>query len=149
MYEHILITTDGSELAQKGVEYGLGLAKQLGAKVTIVTVTDPVPIDGTATLTGYIPMPIDIDQYEAGRKEFADRILAAAKADADKAGVQATTLHIPDRFAAEAIVEAAPRIGAGLIVMASHGRRGLGRLLLGSQTQEVLTHSAVPVLVVR
>lgn len=149
MYERILITTDGSELAQKGVDHGLSLAKQLGAKVTIVTVTDPVPIDGAATLTGYIPVPVDIDQYEAGRKEFADRILAAAKADADRAGVEAATLHIPDRFAADAIVEAAPKIGAGLIVMASHGRRGLGRLLLGSQTLEVLTHSAVPVLVVR
>ncbi|BCH33917.1 universal stress protein [Mesorhizobium sp. L-8-10] len=149
MYERILITTDGSELAQKGLRHGLALAKRIGAKVTIVTVTDPVPIDGTATLTGHIPVPIDIDQYEAGRKEFADRILAAAKADADKAGVEAATLHIPGRFAADAIVEAAPRIGAGLIVMASHGRRGLGRLLLGSQTLEVLTHSTVPVLVVR
>lgn len=149
MYERILITADGSELAQKGVEHGLSLAKSLGAKVTIVTVTEPVPMAGTATLAGYIPVPVDIDEYDAGQKEFADRVLSAAKAVAEKAGVDAATLHIPNRFAADAIVEAAPKIGAGLIVMASHGRRGIGRLLLGSQTLEVLTHSSIPVLVVR
>lgn len=149
MYEHILITTDGSELAQKGVDHGLSLAKRLGAKVTIVTVTEPVPMTGTATLAGYFPMPVDIDQYDAGQKELADRVLSAAKAAAEKAGVKAATLHIPNRFAADAIVEVATQIGAGLIVMASHGRRGIGRLLLGSQTLEVLTHSSVPVLVVR
>ena len=87
--------------------------------------------------------------YDAGQKKWADGVLARAKAAADKLGVVAETVHVSDALPAEAIMETAKSRGCSLIAMSSHGRRGLGRLLLGSQTSEVLAHSPVPVLVVR
>lgn len=149
MYKHILVATDGSELAGKALDHGLSLAKALGGKVTILTATEPYPFNMSATGVGWVPGPNDIALYQEGQKEFADRTLAAAKAAADKLGVEAATMHIPDARPSEAIIDVAKSEGCSLIVMASHGRRGLGRLLLGSQTAEVLTYSAVPVLVVR
>lgn len=149
MYKHILISTDGSDVAQKGVDHGLSLAKSLGAKVTIITVTEPFPYTASAAGIGWAPGPNDVSLYEEGQQEFAEKLLAKAKQAADKLGVSASILHVPDARPAEAIVEAAKSEGCSLIVMASHGRRGLGRLLLGSQTSEVLTYSPVPVLVVR
>ncbi|MCX7303940.1 MAG: universal stress protein [Hyphomicrobiales bacterium] len=149
MYKHILISTDGSDVAQKGVEHGLSLAKNLNATVTIITVTEPFPVYASGAAAGWAPGPIDMAGYEEGQKEFADKVLANAKAAAAKMGVAANVLHVPDARPAEAIVDAARSQGCSLIVMSSHGRRGLGRLLLGSQTSEVLTHSPVPVLVVR
>ena len=149
MYKHILISTDGSEVAQKGVDHGLSLAKALGARATIITVTDPFPIYAGSTVAGWAPGPADMEGYEEGQKEYATKVLAAAKAEAAKLGVEANGIHVPDARAAEAIVETATAENCSLIVMSSHGRRGLGRLLLGSQTSEVLSHSPVPVLVVR
>jgi nucleotide-binding universal stress UspA family protein len=149
MYKHILISTDGSEVAQKGVDHGLSLAKSLGAKVTLVTVTEPFPFSATAAGAGWVPGPGDISSYEEGQKEFADRTLTAAKAAAQALGVEVATVHVADGRPAEAILDTAKSEGCSLIVMSSHGRRGLGRLLLGSQTSEVLAHSVVPVLVVR
>ena len=147
MYKHILISTDGSDVAQKGVDHGLSLAKNLDARVTIITVTERLP--GYAGMGEWIPAPQEIAGYEAGRKEAADKILAAAEALADKMGVKAEVLHVSDAAPADAIIEAAQAKHCSLITMASHGRRGLGRLLLGSQTAEVLARSPVPVLVVR
>ncbi|MFU0503917.1 universal stress protein [Pseudaminobacter sp. NGMCC 1.201702] len=149
MYKHILIATDGSELAQKGVEQGLALARDLGSVVTILTVTEPFPSYAMAGDTGWVASPADIERYTASRREFAERLLAKSKEEAKRVGVAADLLHLEDRFPAEGIVAAAKDNGCDLVVMASHGRRGLGRLLLGSQTIEVLTHSKVPVLVVR
>lgn len=150
MYKHILISTDGSEVAQKGVDHGLSLAKSLGAKVTLITVTERFPLAaGAAAGAGWMPMPSDIEAYEEGQKQHAEKVLADAKAAADKLGVSVDVLHVANALPAEAIVETVSSKGCSLIVMASHGRRGLGRLLLGSQTSEVLAHSPVPVLVVR
>lgn len=149
MYSHILISTDGSDVAQRGVDHGLSLAKRLDAKVTIITVTEPFPFHASAAGAGWVPIPEDISGYEAGQKKAADKLLASVQESAAKFGVSADVLHVPDARPAEAIVEAAKSRGCSLIVMASHGRRGLGRLLLGSQTSEVLAHSPVPVLVVR
>lgn len=149
MYKHILISTDGSEVAQKGVDHGLSLAKSLGAKVTVVTVTERFPFEAGAAGAGWVPTPSDISGYEESQKELAAGILAKVQQAAGKLGVTAEVLHVPDARPAEAIVEVAKSEGCSLIVMASHGRRGLGRLLLGSQTSEVLAHSPVPVLVVR
>ncbi len=149
MYDHILLPTDGSDLAHHGVQQGLSLAKALGSKVTIITVTEPFPVQATATATGWVASPDDFASYDAAQKKFAEDILAATKAEAAKAGVEADTLHVPDGWAASVIVETAKHRGCGLIVMASHGRRGFKRLLLGSQTAEVLATATVPVLVVR
>ena len=149
MYKHILISTDGSEVAQKGVDHGLSLAKSLAARVTVITVTEPFPYRAAASSTGWAPLPIDVSGYEQGQKDVAEKLLASAKDAAAKLGVEASILHVPDSPPAEAIVETVRTQGCSLIVMASHGRRGLGRMLLGSQTAEVLAHSPVPVLVVR
>lgn len=149
MYKLILIPTDGSEFAQKGVNHGLNLAKSVGAKVTIVTVTEPLPIyAGAAAVAGWAPPPMDTVEYEASQTQAAEKTLADARIAADRLGVDAETVHIPQAHPAEAIVEVANSRHCSLIVVASHGRRGLRRLLLGSQTSEVLSSSSVPVLVV-
>ena len=144
MYKHILIATDGSELATKGLDHGLKLAKLAGASVTIVTVTD-VWASSALAAAG----PATIAEYENAMNEAVDDILKEASKMAEDSGVEYKTLHIPNRYAADAIVETAQGQGADLIVMASHGRRGFRKLILGSQTTEVLQSSTVPVLVVR
>lgn len=149
MYTHILIATDGSELAGKGIDQGLALAKQLGAKVTIVTVTEKWSTADVANPARWQLHDHPIEEYEAAAAAAAKTILDAAAAVAAKAGVPVALKHVKDRLAAEGIIEAAAEAGCDLVVMTSHGRRGLGRLLLGSQTTEVLTHSKIPVLVVR
>lgn len=147
MYKHILIATDGSELAQKGVDHGLSLAKNLAAKVTAVTVTEPFAIYAGE---GWAPGPAELERYDANQQELARELLEPVKARAGKLGIDdCETLHVPGRRPAEAILEVAAEKGCSLIVMASHGRRGFGRLFLGSQTQEVITHTPIPVLVVR
>ncbi len=148
MYNHILISTDGSEVAQKGVDHGLSLAKSLGARVTIIMATERIPtyaFSDAFVTTG----PELLARYEATQKEIAQQALAAVDAAARKLGVSADTVHIPEAYPAEAIVELAKERDCSLIVMSSHGRRGLRKLVLGSQTSEVLAHSPVPVLVVR
>lgn len=149
MYKHILIATDGSELAQKGLKQGLQLAAQLGGKATILTVTEPFPMMATASSAGWVATPKDIEIYDENQAKHAKEILDAAGVEAEKAGVAVTMKHISDRWPAEAIVEFGDTEAVDLIVMTSHGRRGIGRLLLGSQTSEVLAHSKTPVLVVR
>jgi nucleotide-binding universal stress UspA family protein len=149
MYKHILIATDGSELAQRGLDHGLSLAKTLNAKVTVVTVTEPYPFYASAAGAGWVPLPVDTAAYEEGQKQFAGKLLENAKEAAAKIGVDASVIHVDNAFPAEAIVETAKNGDCSLIVMASHGRRGLGRLILGSETSEVLAHSPLPVLVVR
>lgn len=150
MYKHILLSTDGSDVAQKGVDHGLSLARNLGARVTVIMVTErfPVPVH-LGIAGGWIPGPEEMAQYGAGQKEIAQEVLAAVVASAKKLGVPADTVHVPEAHPAEAIIEVAKARDCSLIVMASHGRRGLRKLLLGSQTLEVLAHSPVPVLVVR
>jgi nucleotide-binding universal stress UspA family protein len=148
MYKRILIATDGSDLATKAVGHGLGLAKVHKAPVTVVTVTD---------IWSAFAMAHDYDQgkkdpigsYEALAAAAAKRVLDKAGESAKGQGVDCTTIHVTDKHPAEGIIEAANNVGADLIVMASHGRRGLDRLLLGSQANEVVTHSKVPVLIVR
>ena len=146
MYKHILISTDGSDVAQKGVDHGLGLAKALGARVTLITVTESFPIYASAG-AGWVST--EMANYDEIQKEHAERILANAKQAADGLGVVAETLYVANASPAEAIVETAKSRGCDVIAMASHGRRGIGRLLLGSQTSEVVSHAPVPVLVVR
>jgi nucleotide-binding universal stress UspA family protein len=144
MYKHILIATDGSELATKGLDHGLKLARLTGATVTIVTVTDVWASSALASAG-----PATIAEYENSMNAAVEEILAEAGKFAEQTGVQYKTIHIPNRYAADAIVETAQENGADLIVMASHGRRGFRKLILGSQTTEVLQSSTMPVLVVR
>ncbi len=150
MYKHILISTDGSEVAQKGLDHGLSLAKDIGAKVSVITVTESFPVyasAGAGVGAGWVP--IEMADYDKVQDEFANRVFAGAKQAAEQHGVAVETIHVRNAQPAEAILETAKAQGCDLIVMASHGRRGLGRLLLGSQTSEVVTRSPLPVLVVR
>ncbi len=147
MYTHILISTDGSELAQNGVDHGLSLAKALGSRVTIITATEAFPIPTGVAAWGVTPG--DIARYTADCAKASETLLASIKAQAEKLGIVADTIHVSDGRAATAILETAKNAACNLIVMASHGRRGVKRLLLGSQTAEVLANSQIPVLVVR
>lgn len=148
MYRNILIATDGSDLAGKAVDHGVMLAKATGASVVFVTVTEnwSAIAMGAESTQG---MSNPIESYEAIAAKRAQNILAAAKTAAEDAGIECETAHVPDQPPAEGIIETANEKGCDLIVMASHGRRGLNRLVLGSQTTEVLAYSKVPVLVLR
>jgi len=148
MYQNILIATDGSELASKAVTHGVALAKQLNVPVTMVTVTEgwsALELSHMARQGAKNP----IFQFEEMAATAASNILHKAKQIADSQGVSCDTIHIQDQHPAEGIITAARVKSCDLIVMASHGRRGLDRVLLGSQANEVLTHSTVPALIVR
>jgi nucleotide-binding universal stress UspA family protein len=145
MYKHILIATDGSELAGRAVAAGLALAKTLKARVTAVTVTEPW---STMVIGGEPALSFPIDDYEKAAAENATRILAGVTRAAKDAGVACETVRAID-FPAEGIIATAKDKACDLIVMSSHGRRGLSKLILGSQATRVLALSAVPVLICR
>ena len=148
MYKNILIATDGSELADKAVTDGLTLAKHTGAKVTLVTVTE---IWNAREMAARIEQGTKnpIEQFEAKAAEAAGKALDAAKAKADELGVPCETIHVPDQHPADGIIRTAENYNCDLIIMASHGYRGVKRILLGSVANEVLTHSSIPVLIHR
>lgn len=149
MYTRILLSTDGSDVARNGIKHGIALAKALKAKVTVIAVTESLPIDyGSGHASGWIPSQQEIDSFDAACKERAGKVLDEARAMAEQAGISAELLHVPNAHPATAIVETAKSGGCDLIVMGSHGRRGLKKLFLGSQTSEVLADGSVPVLVV-
>lgn len=148
MYQRILIATDGSELAGKAVIHGVALAKKLKVPVTVVTVTEAgsaVDLDRMARLEPQNP----VAQYEEMAAAAASNILEQASQVAKAQDVPCELVHLKDRHPAEGIIATAEEKGCDLIVMASHGRRGINRLLLGSQSNEVLSHSKVPALIVR
>jgi nucleotide-binding universal stress UspA family protein len=145
MYKHILIATDGSELAGKAVVAGFELAKHLKARATAVTVTEP----WTAMLAGEAAEGFPLAEYDEVAAETAAAILAGVTDGAKTMGIGCATVHAKDQYPSEGIIETARSNGCDLIVMASHGRRGLSRLLLGSKAIKVLTHSKVPVLICR
>jgi len=145
MFKHILIPTDGSDLSRKAVLYGVQLAKSCGAKVTSITVTDPYR---AATMDAVL-IPIDEQDYEEASRQMSERAMEQVKMAADAAGIKCETVREVHDQPYRAIIDAAHALGCDLIVMASHGRRGLSALLLGSETVKVLTHSTIPVLVYR
>lgn len=145
MYRHILIATDGSELADRAVSHGLAIARAFQAKVTFVTVTDIYP-------TGFyspVPWPSDIARYEENAKRSADRVLARAQKSALDLGLSSDTVHIADERPADGILKACQDQACDLIVMGTHGRGGFQRALLGSQALKIVTLSSVPVLLSR
>ena len=146
MPKSILVATDGSQLADKALAYALDLAKKAQAKVTVATVSEMWSAGDIANKvqTGHFKA---VEEFEKHAADAAKNILQHAQEVAGKGDVRIETMHIPDAQPAEGIIKAADEIGADLIVMASHGRRGLGKLFLGSQAQEVLTLSKVPVLI--
>jgi nucleotide-binding universal stress UspA family protein len=148
MYKHILIGTDGSELGDRALTHGLALAKTVGARVTVVTATEPwSALDMAMEARKYASNPLL--QFEAMAADVAKPILDAAMTKAKGVGVAGDVAHEPNRHAADAIIETAEKAGADLIVMGSHGRRGINRLILGAQAYEVLSRCKVPALIVR
>ncbi len=145
MYTHMLIPTDGSELAGKAVRHGIELAKRIGAKITVLTVLPPFHIFTTDT-----QMIEDTPaRYQARMHEHAWKTLGAAAQAAQAAGVACETVAVEHEHPYRAIVDLAESKGCDLIVMASHGRHGIAALVLGSETVKVLTHCKIPVLVHR
>jgi nucleotide-binding universal stress UspA family protein len=140
MYRHILIPTDGSELAERGVTHGLALAKSLGASVFFVFVVEPFSEVSGRFLEA-------VATYVEFRKEQAANVLDRAAKAAKAAGVSCETIQAESGQPHQAIIATAADKGCDLIVMSSHGRSGLSALLIGSVTNKVLTHAKVPVLV--
>ena len=140
MYRHILIPTDGSDLAQRGVAHGLALAKSLGAKVSVIFVVEPF-----SEMTGRLQEAVA--RYAELRKEQAASTLDGAAKSAKEAGVSCETIQVENGQPHQAIIAAAEDKGCDLIVMSSHGRSGLSMLLIGSVTSKVLTQAKTPVLV--
>lgn len=149
MFKSILVATDGSELADKALDAALELARHTGAHVGIVTATDPVSSGIGSGGFGAIDAGPILARLEEAYSIQAANLLAAASHRAKAAGITLETLHLPRRRPADAIIETAAEKGSDLIVMGSHGRRGIDRLLLGSQAAEVLARAAIPVLVVK
>jgi nucleotide-binding universal stress UspA family protein len=148
MYTNILVSTDGSDVATKGVKHGIGLAKALNAKVTVITVTEPLRVGyGSGDAAGWAAQQM-FDSFDAVCKERAGKVLDEARAMAEQIGVSVELLHVPNAHPATTIIETAKSRGCDLIVMGSRGVRGFRKLFLGSQTSEVLGDGDVPVLVV-
>ena len=149
MYTNLLVPTDGSKLSDKAVTHALALAKALKARIAVLYSTptfEPEPLfDGSSVLQGRMSK----SEYAATAAREADAILKSVAKKAAGAKVACTSLHVVADAPWEAIIATAKKQKCDMIVMASHGRRGVSALLLGSEAQKVLTHSKVPVLVVR
>jgi len=140
MYRHILIPTDGSNPAELGMAHGLALAKSVGAKVSVIFVVEPF-----SEMSGrFLEV---VARYAELRKEQARDVLDRAAKAAKEASVSCETIQVENEQPHQAIIAAAEDKGCDLIVMSSHGRGGLSKLLLGSVTNKVLTHAKTPVLV--
>ena len=147
MYKRILVATDGSSLSKKAVVSAIGLASTCGAELLALKVVPRYP-------QSYFEGSIPLSAEEIGRieKQWSDAAidnLAAVQKLATAKGVQCKAVTVKSDIVSDAIIVVAKKHKADLVVMASHGRRGVKRLLLGSETQQVLTHCHTPVLVLR
>ena len=149
MYKHILVPTDGSALSDKAVEAAIKLAKLAGARITAFHAVEPYPLQGAYASEASGIAELQPEIFAERSEEYAKRVLDAVASAAAAANVQCDTEYATSRSASQAIVNKAATEGCDLIVMASHGRRGLEGFLLGSETQKVLIHSKIPVLVCR
>ena len=149
MYTDLLVPIDGSKLSEMAVAQALTLAKALKGSIAVLYATPTYKpealVDGGSTLYSRTPKP----EFTASAAREADGILKAAANMAAATNVDCKTVHVISDSPWQAIIEAAKTQKCDAIVMASHGRRGISALLLGSETQKVLTHSKIPVLVVR
>ena len=147
MYQRILVPTDGSALSKKAVKSAVDLAATLGAEVIAVNVVPRYPrsyFEGGLTVSA-----AEVARVEKQWNEQGQAVAEEVGKAAEKAGVKAKALTVRSDLVAEAILAAARKNKCDLVVMASHGRKGIKRLLLGSETQHVLTHGNIPVLVLR
>ena len=147
MYKNILVATDGSKLSAKAIKTAISIAGPLGAKLVGFYAMSEYPAQIYAEGASFTV--VTPGQYLTEQKVVADNILGEFSRAAKKAGIAAETITMQKRSAYEAIIATAKKKKCDLIVMASHGRRGLSGLIVGSETQKVLTHSTIPVLVVR
>jgi nucleotide-binding universal stress UspA family protein len=147
MYKKLLVATDGSPLSKKAVRSAIELARTVGAELVALYVVPRYPVsyfEGGVTISTQ-----DVTRIEKQWAEKGEAIVDAVRDAAQAEGVKARAVVSRSDLVAEAILSAAKKYKCDLVVMASHGRRGLKRILLGSETQHVLTHSSVPVLVLR
>jgi nucleotide-binding universal stress UspA family protein len=144
MFKRILIPTDGSDITAKAVDASIKLAQSVGARLYAISVKEPFPYSAISEMQPTPPQEF----FDAQERIAAKRIQAVCDAAA-AAGVPCEAHTVEALHPWEAIIEHAQRMDCDLLVMASHGRRGVTALLLGSETQKVLTHSKIPVLVVR
>jgi len=144
MFKHILVPVDGSETAQLAVDKAINLAKAFESRVTAIFVIDPYPFTGVGTDFAY-----GQTEYLNAATAEANAAVKSAKERFEQAGVSVDTTVVEAHAAWRGVVQAAKSLQADLIVMGSHGRSGLEKLVLGSVTQAVLSHTHLPVLVVR
>ena len=144
MYKRILVPTDGSEITAKAVETAVTMARAFGATLLTLAVKEPFPYRAITEM-----QPIPPQEFFDAQERIAVKHLDQVKAACAAAGVECLAAAVEAAHPWESIIDFGKDQGADLIVMASHGRRGVAALLLGSETQKVLTHSTVPVLVVR
>ncbi len=147
MYEKILVATDGSNLSKKAVSSAISLAAITGAELLAVKVIPRYP---QSYFEGSLPLGVaEVARVEEQWAEEGQAIVDAVQKTGQAKGVSVKAITVKSDLVGDAIIAAAKKHKCDLIVMASHGRRGIKRLLLGSETQQVLTHSHVPVLVLR
>jgi nucleotide-binding universal stress UspA family protein len=144
MYKRILVPTDGSEVTAKAVKAAIGMSKLCGAELFVVSVKDPFPYSAISEM-----QPVPPQEFFDAQERIATARVKEVVDAAQAAGVRCTGHTVEALHPWEAILDHAKGQQCELIVMASHGRRGLNAILLGSETQKVLTHSKLPVLVVR
>lgn len=150
MYRHILIPTDGSELAEHAVTNGMALAKSVGAEVTVMIVEDPFDWLSVPETRASQRQSLDaLARHNEQVKQHAADVLNRAADAAQQAGVPCYTMQVANARPYQAIIAAAADRGCDLIAMTSHGRGGLSAVVLGSVTTKVLTHTKTPVLVYR
>ena len=147
MFKHILVPTDGSEFSQDTVRRAVSFAKDAGARITAFYAKPEYPV--TYYGEGMLIDPTAPEQFAQLADEQAQTVLEFVEQLCEEAGVHCTKLTLVSDVPYEAIIEASKQAGCDLIFMASHGRRGLSALLLGSETNKVLTHTKIPVLVFR
>ena len=145
MFKNVLLPTDGSEFANAALVKGAQFAKSISANIIVAYVTPPWDVAAPAEVVIAFPA----HEVEANMRKAAEETLAAAKKLVEAEGLTCDTVHVPDKHPAEGVLEAAEKSGSDIIVLGSHGRRGLSKLLLGSTAQEIVTRAHIPVLIIR